>query len=322
MRYAESRVDPAGSHRHEGRRHIGVALAAATAVISGFAVFVNGYGVRAWAGVADATTYTTFKNLVAAFVLVVVAAALTRRGSAEGLARPAGGAQWAGVVAVAVVGGSIPFALFFEGFSQATSSQAAFIHKTLVVWVVLLAVVFLRERIGWAHVAAVGLLLWGQAVLAGGLNELTLGSGEWMMLSATLLWSIEVVVAKRMLADVSAMTLAVARMAGGVALLIGYGLLRGALMELSGLTTLHLLWVVATGIVLAAYVASWYAALARAQAVDVTAVLVGGALITALLNVGVRGLAAPPVAGLGLVLAGVALAVVATWLRPGRTAGP
>jgi hypothetical protein len=43
----------------------GLALAAVAAGISGLAVFVNGYGVRA---VSDATVYTTAKNLVAAAV--------------------------------------------------------------------------------------------------------------------------------------------------------------------------------------------------------------------------------------------------------------
>ena len=299
------------------RRHQGVMLAAVTAVVSGFAVFLNGYGVRAWSGVADATTYTTFKNVVAAFVLAGVAWSLTRRGSAEGISRPHGARQWIGCGAVAVVGGSIPFVLFFEGFARATSSQAGFIHKTLVVWVVVLAAVFLRERIGWMHVASVALLLWGQAVLLGGVGGISLGSGEWMMLGATLLWSVEVVVAKQLLSEISSTTLGVARMAGGALLLLGYGLFRGALAQLGGLSAGHLLWVLATGVVLAAYVASWYAALARAQAVDVTAVLVGGALITALLNTGVRGVPVPPAAGLGLVGVGVALAFVAWW-RPSR----
>lgn len=291
-------------------------LAAITAVVSGFAVFINGYGVRAWKGVADATTYTTFKNIVAAVVLIGAATLLTRRGSAEGLRRPESKGQWLGLGAVAVIGGSIPFALFFEGFSRAASSQAAFIHKTLIIWVVVLAFFFLRERIGWLHVAAVGLLVWGQTVLLGGLGGLTLGSGEWMMLAATLLWSVEVIVAKKLLSAVSSMTLGVARMAGGAALLVAYGIARGAFADIVGLSVGHLLWVLATGLVLSAYVASWYAALARAQAVDVTAVLVGGALITALLNVGVRGLAVPPVAGLGLVGVGVAIALVALWRRP------
>ena len=39
-----------------------------------------------------------------------------------------------------------------------------------------------------------------------------------------------------------------------------------------------------TGLILAGYVAIWFAALARAQAVDVTAVLVFGAVVTALLS--------------------------------------
>ena len=109
-------------------------------------------------------------------------------------------------------------------------------------------------------------------------------------------------------------------MAGGAALLIGYGLVNGASIDLASFGLHHLGWVLLTGFVLAAYVATWYSALARAQAVDVTAVLVGGALITAFLNVGVRGLAMPPVAGLVLVGSGVALAMLALWQRP-RTFG-
>ena len=46
----------------------GLTLAFAAAGISGLAVFINGYGVRA---VRDATVYTTAKNLMAAAVLVV-----------------------------------------------------------------------------------------------------------------------------------------------------------------------------------------------------------------------------------------------------------
>ena len=65
----------------------------------------------------------------------------------------------AGLAAVAVVGGSVPFLLFFESLARASSIQAAFIHKTLVVWVTLLAVPLLSKRIGPAHVATIGLLV-------------------------------------------------------------------------------------------------------------------------------------------------------------------
>lgn len=316
LREATERMEEGTS----GRRTTGLWLAAATAVVSGFAVFINGYGVRAWREVASATTYTTIKNSIAAAVLVGLATALARRGSRGGLQAPTSQGQWLGLGAVAIVGGSIPFALFFEGFSRASSAQAAFIHKTLVVWVVVLALIFLRERIGWLHVAAVALLVWGQAALLGGIGELTLGGGEFMMLGATLLWSVEVIIAKRLLREVTALTLGVARMAGGAALLIGYGIFSGASIDFAALGMHHVAWVIITGGVLAAYVGTWYSALARAQAVDVTAVLVGGALITALLNVGVRDLAFPPALGLVLVGTGVALALVALWQRP-RTLG-
>ncbi len=151
-------------------RRMGLMLAAVTAVISGFAVFINGYGVRAWSEISDPTTYTTLKNVVAAAVLVTVATLLTRRKSSESVTLPHGAAQWSGLAAVAVVGGSIAFVLFFEGLARASSGQAAFIHKTLLIWVAILAVGILRERIGFPHVAAVVLLVWGQAVLIGGVG--------------------------------------------------------------------------------------------------------------------------------------------------------
>lgn len=300
---------------HVGRRTLGIAIAALTAVISGFAVFINGYGVRAWADVSDAATYTTFKNMVAAGVLGIAAFALARRRSTEAVRRPDSSSQWLRLGLIAVIGGSVPFVLFFEGLSRASSGQAAFIHKTLVVWVGIMAVVFLRERVGPLHVVAIALLVWGQAVLLGGIADLSLGSGEAMMLAATFLWAVETVVAKRLLGDMSAMTVAIARMAGGAALLVIYGLIRGAFADLGALGFAHIAWVLVTGAVLSGYVASWYLALARAQAIDVTAVLVGGAVITAALNVGVRGLALPHLGGIGLVAAGVAIVFAASLLR-------
>lgn len=292
-------------------RSTGIALAAVTAVVSGVAVFINGYGVRAWKEVADTATYTTFKNLVAAATLIGVVALVGRRNSRFAVTAPTTRRHWVVLGVIAVVGGSVPFLLFFEGLARATSGQAAFIHKTLVIWVTILAVAFLKERIGPIHLLAVVLLVWGQATLLGGLSGLSIGSGELMMGAATLLWSVEVVVAKRLLTDLPPMTLAIARMAGGAVVLIAYAMVTGAFSGLGGITMSHIGWVLLTGLVLSVYVGTWFAALARAQAVDVTAVLVAGALITAALNTGVRGLALPEISGLGLLGAGVVLVMVA-----------
>lgn len=288
----------------------GVGLALITAVVSGFAIFLNGYGVASWTTAGASTaTYTTAKNLVAAIAVGGLLLAMSRRRSAEGFTRPAGRWQWLGLAAVGLIGGSIPFLLFFEGLARATSTQAAFIHKSLLIWVAILALPLLGERLGWAHVAALGLLVWGQTALAGGVADLGLGSGEVMILAATLLWSVEVVVAKRLLADLSPLTVGTARMALGVVVLVGYGTATGAFGAVAGLGWDQWAWAVLTGLVLACYVATWFAGLARAPAIDVTAVLVFGAVVTALLRSVASGVALAP-QGLGLALISLGTAVL------------
>jgi drug/metabolite transporter (DMT)-like permease len=293
------------------RTRAGLALALAAAVISGFSVYINSYGVHAF-GPADggATVYTTAKNLVAAVVLAVVLMVISRRRPKEGFTRPGRPAQWAALAAVAVIGGSIPFALFFEGLARASSANAAFIQKTLVIWVAVLAIPFLRERLTWWHIAAIAGLVWGQALLGGGLHGIGFGSGEAMILAATLLWAAETIVARRLLSGLSVLTVATVRMGGGVLILICYTLATTRWSVLTAAGWHQLSWALATGLILAAYVGTWYSALARAGAIDVTALLVPGAIITALLQSGSKALA-PQWPGLVLVAAGAALALLA-----------
>jgi drug/metabolite transporter (DMT)-like permease len=301
-------------------RLAGVALAGVTACVSGVSVFVNGYGVRR---VPDPTTYTTAKNLVAALLLLGLLLVAAAARSADGPTRPRDRAGWLGLAAVAVVGGSVPFVLFFEGLARASTTDAAFVHKTLVVWVALLAVPLLREHVGVPHVLAIGLLVGGQALLAGDVTALRPGRGKAMVLAATLLWAVEVVVAKRMLSErVSPLTLATARMGGGVVVLLGWAALRGELGALGGLDAVAWGWALLTGALLFVYVATWYSALARAQAVDVTSILVFGAVITALLDRVVEGAALPDHVGLVLVAAGTLCALVATRSRRTPTTAP
>jgi len=206
---------------------------------------------------------------------------------------------------VALIGGSVPFVLFFEGLARAQSTQAAFIQKTLVIWVALLAVPFLRERFRWPHALAIALLMGGQAWLAGSAGHVAFGSGEAMILAATLLWAVEIVYVKRLMESLDPQLLATARMALGAILLIAWVLVTGRGHILFSLSGLQWRWVLETGVLLAAYVGTWYAALARAQAIDVTAVLVFGAVITALLA-GSGGSVSINVPALALVAAGAA----------------
>jgi drug/metabolite transporter (DMT)-like permease len=285
-------------------RTTGLALAGVTAIVSGFSVFVNGYGVARF---DDPTTYTTAKNLVTATVLLAILVVLRRRRSTDtSAARPAADTTTrrprdvAVLAVIAVIGGSLPFVLFFEGLARVSSSDAAFIHKTLVAWVAILAVAFLGERISVWHVAAIALILLGYAQLAGGVGFPEVGTGEALIVAATLCWSVEVVLARSLLRrGVPPTVVSTWRMTGGVVLLLAWTIARGATGDLVGLSATQWAWAVLTGLFLTAYVVSWHHALARAPAVDVTAVLSIGAVITAALNTGVRDAVIEP---LGLIL--------------------
>jgi drug/metabolite transporter (DMT)-like permease len=294
-----------------GRQRLGIVLALAAACISGVSVWVNAMAVRA---VGDPVLYTTIKNAIAAVLLVTLAVALTRRAPAHGLTRPRGTRQVVGLGIVGLFGGGLAFVLFFEGLSRTSAASAGFVQKTLVLWVAVLAVSFLRERFGALHVGAIALLLTGQLVI-GGAALPALGTGESLVLLATLIWAVEVVIAKRLLADLSPLTVAVARMGIGGIALIGFAVASGHAGALATLSGTQWAWMALTGVILTGYVAVWLNALARAAATDVTAVLVVGAVITAVLNAGGQPAAlAPAGLGLALILAGT-LAIAARGLR-------
>jgi drug/metabolite transporter (DMT)-like permease len=288
----------------------GVLLALATAAISGLSIYVNSFGVKL---VPDAAVYTTAKNGVAAIVLVGIALALGAAREAKVL----DGQRRAGLLAIAVIGGSIPFVLFFSGLAIATAPTAAFIQKTLFIWVAFMAVPILGERLGLVQVGALGVLLAGQALVAPP-TGMGWGAGETMIAAATVLWSVEVILARRLLTGVSAPLLGAARMGLGSIVLIGYLAVSGRLGGLAALSGPAIGWVLVTGLLLAGYVTTWFRALRDAPATIVTSILVVGAVVTGVLSALSNGATPDPrvVAGYLLIVGAVTLvAVSASRLR-------
>ncbi len=307
----ERRSDASGDRTQRMR---GLQLALAAAFVSGIAIYVNG---RAVARFSSPTVYTTGKNLVAGAVLVAVAFGVAHRPSHHSVQPDSDGwsfgrSETLGLAAVALVGGAVPFVLFFEGLSRATSSDAAFIHKTLVVWVAVLAVIFLSERLTLVHVGAVALLVIAQVAIADGVGSLRPGVGEAMILGATLCWSIELILVKQLVATVPPTVVGASRIAGGAVLLLMWLAVTGRLQSLTSLSPSQWAWLMLTGSILSVFVSVWFAALARAQAIDVAAILVLGAVVTGVLNVADGG-AIVPVRAAGWILIGVAVGVLVVW---------
>jgi drug/metabolite transporter (DMT)-like permease len=305
----------------------GLAVAGATAIISGVSVFVNSYGVKSF---SSAAVYTTAKNLVATVVIalfVAVAWLASRRATpvdpaAKARAAAAGElhglARLAGLAYVAAIGGGAAFIFFFDGLARTSAVPAVFLHDTLVIWVALAALPLLGERAGRWNLVAIALLVAGVTAASGGVGHLEFNSGNALVLGATVLWAIETVIAKRLLTGLAPSTLALVRMGGGGVVLLGYLGATGQFANLAGLGSAGLRWALLTGCLLGGYVATWMTALSRARAIDVASVLVASAAVTLVLDaivhhVGLR----PDAVGFALLALGV-LAVVRAWPRVAR----
>jgi len=300
---------------HAATVRTGVLLALATALLSGVSIWVNGFAVKQ---LPDPAVYTMVKNGVAGVLLFGLMAATVRPAALRSIAPR----TWISLVVIGVIGGSVPFILFFTGLAQASAPSAAFIHKTLFVWVALLAVPFLGERLGLAQLGALGVLLVGQALVLTPAG-VTWGTGETMIAVATLFWAVESVVAKRVLRAVPSAVVGASRLGFGLVVLVGFLVATGKLGTVASLSGTQWGWAALTGLFLFGYVATWFAALQRAPASLVTAILVLGAPVTAAAQLIAAGNvpAVPVLAGEGLILA-AGLALVLPVISRWRLASP
>jgi drug/metabolite transporter (DMT)-like permease len=288
----------------------GVLWALATALVSGVSVYVNKFGV---VQVQDPFVYTTLKNSLVAVGFLAAVGLLASLPEMRRFSRR----QWLGWASLGLIGGGIPFLLFFQGLLLASAPSAALIHKTLFLWVAVLAVPLLKERLGWWQVGGLG-------VLAVSLFLLQIpsawgwGLGETLMLIATLLWAVETILAKKVLAGISARTAALGRMGVGALVMWLFLAATGRAGVALALTGTQWFWIAITSVFLMAYVWTWYSALKAAPATLVTSVLTLGAAITIILAIVLEG---QETTGLQLVamllmLVGAAIFVWRLPLRP------
>ncbi|MEK7631906.1 MAG: DMT family transporter [Patescibacteria group bacterium] len=284
----------------------GILLALGTAAISGVSNFVAKVSVTV---VKNPTVFTFLKNAIVGLLIIGLVVLFVQWKELRELKRT----DWYKLVAIAVIGGSVPFLLFFNGLTHTTAVHASVIHKTLFVWVAILAWFSLKEKFSYWHGAAIVLLLGGTFAL-GGMNNFHFGKGEWMVLAATLLWAVENVIAKKALAKLSTLTVVAARMFLGSIVLLGVVIAQGKLSLVSTLDFTQWGWVVLPSLLLFGYVLTWYSALKRAPASLVASLLVPATFITALLSGTFH---KAPMTGKqwlsgALVIAGVALFIWAT----------
>jgi len=279
----------------------GLFLVLITTVISGFSVFLNTYAVKL---INQSSVHTTAKNLIATLVLSLLFLTPLAIKKLKGIAR----VDWLKLVLIGLIGGSIPFLLFFKAVSLTSATNTAFIHKTLFIWVSLLAVWFLREKIGRLQYGALVLLFLGNFALLG-FKFISFDYGVVLALIATLFWAVEFVIAKKILSRIDSLVVGWARMFFGSIFLIGYVASIGKFNMLFNLSVIQWQWELLLGILLAIYVFTWYGALKRLPAVTVTSILVLASPLTTFLNniFGPQSFSHGQLIGCGLIISAIIL---------------
>jgi len=253
----------------------GVFFALITAVISGVSIFLNKYSVGF---ITPPLLFTGLKNATVALILFSLIILSRKLPLLKALTKR----EVTFLLLIGLVGGTLPFYLFFTGLTTVSAINASLIQKLLVFWVAVLALPILRERVTRVQLIAV-FLLFTANFFVGGFKGFAFSKGELMIFGSTFFWAVEYVLASKVLKTVHPDLVAAFRMGIGSTILLTASLISPTRLIFS-LTTPGFFWVCLTILLLLTYVITLYRALKYAPAVLVTSTLVSATLVTNLLS--------------------------------------
>ncbi|MBU1854954.1 MAG: DMT family transporter [Nanoarchaeota archaeon] len=253
----------------------GILLVFLTAIISGVSIFLNAFGVKG----INPYMFTGAKNVVVALFLFSI---ILLSGQFKEL-KKLKFKEWGKLSLIGLVGGSIPFLLFFKGLSMASSAQGSFIHKTMIIWVVILAMIFFKEKLNSKIIAGSILLLICNFFLLN-LMSFEFNTGALLIFIATLFWAAEIVLSKQMLKNLSGNVVAFGRMFFGSLFIMVFLGLTNQLSVIQSLTLPYLSWILITSVFLFGYVFTFYNGLKLVKVSTAVAILSFGSVVTTMLN--------------------------------------
>ena len=269
-----------------------------TAIISGFSIFINKFGV----GFNNPYIFTFLKNSV----VVVFLFSLIMLAKEFHIFKTLKKQDWIKLITIGIIGGSIPFLLFFKGLSITTSAKAGFIHKTMFLYVAVLAYVFLKERFNWKFFLGAGALIVGNFLFLK-LSWQAFNIGDLMIFIATLFWAGENTLSKYTLKNLPSKIVAFSRMFFGSIFILGFLAATGNITDLFVLTQNQLIWALVPSVFLALYLLTWYEGLKHVPVTLATSILLLASPVTTLLNIMYSGIAVSlsQVVGIVLLISGV-----------------
>ncbi len=253
----------------------GLLLVLLTAIISGFAIFISKFGVS----IINPYIFTGLKNVAVAILICCLLLLMKDWRLLKGLSKK----YWALLFLIGLIGGSIPFLLFFKGLSLTTGSQGAFIHKTIFIYVAVLAIIFLKEKINKRFLFGALFLLLGNAFLLKFIPH-SLGKGDLLILLATLFWAVENIISKYTLKKLPSRIVIWGRMFFGSIFILLFLGFTGQLNLIMSLSIAQVSWVIVTAVILLGYIMTWYTGLKYIPVSLAAPILLLGSPITTLLS--------------------------------------
>lgn len=283
---------------------VGYLFAGLNAIISGFAIYINSLGVKLF---SDSTLYTALKNAVVGVALIIPFLLIAQQRDELRRLKPR---QWGWLVLLAIIGGSVPYALFFRGLQLTTPVTSSLLNHAQFLLVALLALVFLGERVGIWVWAALAVLLVGVSY-GTNLNVIQWNDGALLVALSTVFFAAGFVLAKRLLAAISTTTVMAAKMTLGSLFLFIYVGMTGHLSAITTLSATQWLYAGATGLILLAFTVTAFSALRHATATAATAIPAAAPIITtALVELAAGQIKITQTTGIGLALMLVAVIAV------------
>lgn len=255
----------------------GIILTFCTAIISGVSIFINQFGVK----VVNPYIFAGLKNIVVAVLLFGIIILIKKWPEIKKLSKK----DWLNLIIIGLVGGSVPFLLFFKGLSMSNGPEAAYLHKFMFVFVLLLAPILLKEKLKWHSFIGFIFLILGSVLLYKINGVIKWNNGDSLIISATFLWALENMISKKVLNKLSGSIVGFGRMFFGSLFIIIFWATTNQLHSLLTLNVQQINWVLVSGALLFFYVLTWYNGLKQIPVSLAMAVLALGAPITSFLEI-------------------------------------
>ncbi|MFN6992443.1 MAG: DMT family transporter [Fervidobacterium sp.] len=234
---------------------LGTILALCTAIISGIAIPAN----KLFIVKLDPLLFTAIRSIIIGLIFLLISLVKSNF-KIKNFKK----SSWLNLLAIAIVGGALAFYLYFSGVKLTTAGRAAFLHKTLPLYVAVLAFIFLKEKIDRKLAIAIALMFVGTIVLYfGQIKPAELWQnpslGDMLVIIATFLWGVENIIARKVLREgESNFVVSFARMFFGGLILFGVLLLLGKSNLLLSLTIEQIRNIGISTLILFGYVFTWY----------------------------------------------------------------